>query len=112
MYNNLELKLRKLAKRIDNLNLFTAAKEINNIRLFKNEMDLSLIQKNYLSYLYFYYNLTMDIMRKEVSEKVLDNEIFEDAYDYWKSNKKQKKDKRNKSKDCYIVFDKPGKEVK
>ena len=111
--------LRKLAKRHDNLNLFAAAKEVNGIRLFNNEINFSKLQNSFLSYLYFYYNLFQDIYSKKVSEKVIDNEIYEDAYSYYKSKVEDKKDKSTEkvrklsgvfSKDNRIKF--PSKEVK
>jgi len=106
--DNMESIIRKLAKQTKNLNHFAASKEINGIKLFKNDMNLSKIQNVYLSYLYFYNTLNSDIMLKKVSEKVLDNEIYADAYYYYKlkhEDKKNKKDRNNKPRDVHLVFD-------
>jgi hypothetical protein len=101
MFETLKL-VRKLAKNIDNQNLFNAAKEINNIRLFDNEIDFSCLQKEYINYLYFYNNIYMDIDMKEVNKKVLDDEIFEDAYIYYKRNR-IKKDKKHLNAGIHLV---------
>lgn len=107
MYNTVENKIRKLAKKIDSQNLFAASKELNNIRLFKNTIDLSKIQQIYLSYLFFYNNLNTDIELKKVSKKVIENEIYEDSYNLWKrEGKKDKKTKSNKPRDIHLVFSK------
>lgn len=101
--------IRKLAKSVRHQNLFLASKEINGIKLFKNEYDLSLIQEKYLSYLYFYNNIFMDITTDKVSKKVIDCNIYEDAYTTYKSkkdNSKIKTDSENKQKDLHIVFGK------
>jgi hypothetical protein len=108
MFNNIEQLLRKLAKRIQNVNLFHASKEINGIYLFKNKSDLSKIQHLYLNLLYFYYNLNTDVITGEVSERVYDDIIYEDAYALWKQHKhkqpKEKQTKDKKSKDLQLVF--------
>jgi hypothetical protein len=96
-----EILLRKLAKRRDMQNLFIACKEIASFRLFKNDTDLSQLQNIYLSYLFMYYNLNQDIGLKRVSEFVLNNEIYEDAYLLYRHEKGyeyNKKDKKHKGK--------------
>ena len=101
--------IRKLAKSAKHQNIFLASKEINGITLFRNNTDLSKMQEIYLSYLYFYYNLFSDIANDKVSKKVLDNNIYEDAYNIYKSKKieiKDKKEKGNFQRDLHIVFGK------
>jgi hypothetical protein len=78
--------VRKLAKANTYQNLFSLAKE-TNIDLFENKRDFSAIQLLFLNYLAFYYNLNMDIYLGDVDEKVLENEIFEDAYSFYKRTK-------------------------
>lgn len=105
----MERLIRKLAKSTKHQNLFLASKEINGINLFKNNSDFSKIQEIYLSYLYFYNNLFMDIATDKVSKKVIDNEIYEEAYSVYKSKKsdiKDKKESENKQRDLHIVFGK------
>jgi hypothetical protein len=104
----LEEKIRKLAKSNKGQNLFLASKEVNGIRLFKNSLNFSRLQDLFLSYLFFYRNLSEDIALKKVSDKVTDNIIFEDAYASFRQKKgydlKETK-KENKKEDLHIVFD-------
>ena len=67
--------------------LHMQAKELH-IKLFKNDSDLTHLQLSLLHYLIFYHNIFTDIAMKEVDEMVLDNEIYEDAWSYYKYNKK------------------------
>lgn len=116
----LDTYLRKLAKRSDMLNLFVAAKDMACFRLFNNDKELSQLQNSFLSYLYFYDNLVGDISAKRVSEKVLEDEIYENAYASYRSQKKEDIDNSNSnkkrtiqgvfSKDNKIIF--PNNEVK
>jgi len=106
--------IRKLAKQIDSLNLFSAAKEINNIYLFKNNIDFSRLQRLYISYLYFYNELYQDVATKKIDEKILESEIYEDSYILWKRKNpdeyfglgkdKNKKRKSGKKSDVHLVF--------
>jgi hypothetical protein len=84
--------VRKLAKNYDYQFLFTHSKEFQ-FKFFQNETDLSTIQFHFLRFLNFYSTLYTDIYLKEVDEIVLKNEIYEDAYMYYKQ--KNKKDKLN-----------------
>ena len=99
--------IRKLAKEIKSLNLFSASKEINGIKLFHNDTDLSKIQELFISYLYFYYNLNMDISMEKVSKKVLENEIYEDSYSLYRNkqgNKEQVKKDNQSEHAVHLVF--------
>lgn len=87
--------VRKLAKQDDSQITFSASKELNGVKLFLNEHDLSKLQRIYINYLYFYYNLQQDIQLKEVNKKVLEDEIYEDAYSYYKSKVDKSKKKQN-----------------
>lgn len=99
--------VRKLAKDNRYINLFSASKEINGIKLFKNETDFTKIQNLFLNYLYFYSNIHMDIALNKVSERILDSEIYEDAYNIWKNKSKDNQEKiDNKPHDVHIVFGK------
>lgn len=101
-----EFTIRKLARKVENINLFSAAKEINGIYLFKNRMDFSKLQKIYLSYLYFYYDLYLDINLKKIKESVIGNEIDEDAYSYYKREKPEDNTGKKKERDIHLVFSK------
>ena len=104
--------LRKLAKSAKILNVFSASKEMNGVKLFRNETDFSRIQEIFINYLYFYYGIHQDISAKKVSKKVLDDEVYEDAYAYWKfkSDKSEQKDKPQSnpatSHGIHLVFNK------
>ena len=102
--------LRILAKSIKAQNLFIAAKEINGIRLFHNSFDFSKLQEIYLSHLYNYDTINRDIVIEKISKHVFDDEIYEDAYLFWKrKNSKKTNTKDNKKNDVNLVT---GKHIK
>lgn len=103
---NTESIIRKLAKQIGQQNIFLASKEINGIKIFDNNTEFSGLQQIYLSYLYFYNNLYMDISMKRVTERVMNNSIREDSYSYYKKEKEPNKDLKKKEKDIHLVFKK------
>jgi hypothetical protein len=109
--DNIHSYLRKLAKRVSSQNLFAASKDMGCFQLFLNKTDLSKLQQDYLSYLYFYYNLYQDIYSKKVSEKVLNNEVFEDAYSYYKNKHSEDKPEKSsgKKRKLSAVFSKDNK---
>ena len=84
------IEVRKLAKTHDYQSLYVNAKELG-FKIFKNRRDLSSIQIHFLGFLNLYATICMDVYLKEVDEIVLDNEIYEDAYLYYKQ-KMNKKD--------------------
>ncbi len=88
-YNEIVPNLRKLAKKSYYQTLFSACKELHGIRLFKNEFDLTYYQIIFIRFLNFYQSINLDIALHEVEEEVLDNEIFEDSYMFYKQNKKE-----------------------
>jgi len=94
----LDTYLRKLAKRTEMLNLFAAAKDMSCFRLFNNDKELSKLQDSFLSYLYFYDSVVKDIASKRVSEKVLEDEIYENAYAYYRNKEKDEIDNTPKNK--------------
>jgi len=98
--------IRRLAKSVKMLNLFSSSKEINGIKLFRNETDLTKVQELLLSYLYFYHNINMDISMDKVSKKVLEDNIYEDSYYLWKSKNgnKEVKDKNETDHNVHLVF--------
>lgn len=102
-----DLALRQLAKQTLSLNRFLAAKEIASIHLFRNQTDLSRYQDMYLSYLYFYHNINADISQQKVSDIVLKEIIYEDAYALWKTKHADKADESpeaNKKQEVSLVF--------
>lgn len=104
--------IRKLAKTAHYQNLYLNVKELH-FKLFINERDFSPIQTSLLNYLSFYSNLFTDIYLGDVDEKVLENEIYEDSYTYYKRTKKEEPIKNTtqntQNKDIQWVFKRPKK---
>ncbi len=98
---NFESLIRQIAKSSEHQSNFVAAKDFK-ISIFDNNSDLSRLQKIYMSYLYFYHDILIDISMKKVSEKIMDNEFYEDSYMTYKREKKE--DKPKKDKDIHLVF--------
>ena len=86
----LELYLRKLAKNNYWQTIYSHVKESGSFKLFNNDHDLSSIQLDFLAYLSFYSSLYFDIAMGDVGEIVLDNEIYEDSYNYYKIKNRNK----------------------
>lgn len=99
---NYESYVRKLAKTRYYQGIYSFSKE-SHLKIFQNDTDLSEVQFLFMKYLGFYNNLFTDIALDEVSDKVLENEIFEDAYWHYKNTKITKD---NKNKDTVRTKDK------
>jgi hypothetical protein len=106
---NIYTKLKELAKSIRQQNLFVAAKDLGGIRIFKNTHDFSRLQGIYLSNLYNYDSIYRDLIIDKISELVLKDAIYEEAYLYWRQkNIKKTKNKDTGKKDLKLV---PGKTI-
>jgi hypothetical protein len=117
------ISVRKLAKSDHYQMLYAQAKELH-FKLFKNDSDLSHLQMTFLNYLLFYHNIYIDIAMKDVDEIVMEDEIYEDAWTYYKHNRKQKEESKldnklpkqkmdRESKETFQwVFKRPAKGVK
>ena len=81
--------LRKMAKTNKYQTLYANSKE-GCVILFKNIAAYTDLQIAFLQYLSFYNSLNIDIYMNEVDEIVLDNDIYEDAYSYYKNKVKKK----------------------
>ena len=105
--NNIVSNIRKLSKNSTNQTIYSASKE-GNIGLFANTYDYTYFQIMYLRYLNFYNSINLDIAMNEVGEEVLNNEIFEDSYMYYKQHKKEEtntlKTKKNKNEEVVDGF--------
>ncbi len=97
--------IRKLAKQRDSKLLYSSTKEIKGIKLFSNEIDFTYLQKLYLIFLSFYHTIYTDLALKKVSDKVLFDEINEDAYMVFKDKQEDKEDKNidNSPHDVHLV---------
>jgi hypothetical protein len=90
--------IRKLAKGDKYQSLFSYAKDLR-FKLFLNEEDLTEIQIMFLRYLTFYSSIYMDIALGDVDDRVLENDIYEDAYVMYRNkNLSNAKEARSKHK--------------
>lgn len=93
--------IRKLAKSNYYQSLFSYSKE-NGVKLFKNDMELTEIQIMFLRYLSFYSSIFMDLALGDIDNRVLENDIYEDAYVMYRNknmtNKEKKEDSTEKPK--------------
>ncbi len=85
--------LRELAKTDYYQTLYNQVKELH-LKLFKNDSDLSDIQIRFIGFLNFYSNLFLDFALGEIEDTVFTDEIYEDAYMYYKHNKKEDSDQK------------------
>jgi hypothetical protein len=84
---NYEQIIRKIAKNIESQNTFLAAKD-GLVSIFNNDKELSKLQQIYLSYLYFYHDLIVDVSVNKLNDKIFTEEIYEDAYMTYRRDKK------------------------
>ena len=85
----LEQIIRKLAKS-DKYQAIYNSKEAG-LRLFDNVTDISYAQQLFMSFVGMYSSLNTDIFLGDISDKVLENNIYEDSYLLYKSKEHQKK---------------------
>jgi hypothetical protein len=81
--------LKTLAKSGKYQTLFSFSKE-SNIYLFTNITDYTSLQLYFLNLLNSYYNIYMDIALQEVDSIVLTDDIYEEAYLYYKQKQRNK----------------------
>lgn len=118
----IEKTIRKLAKSNKFQTIYMMAKE-GSVPLFCNIGNYTNLQILLLNYLSFYNNIYTDVAMDYVIEEVLDNEIYEDAYMYYrnksrtsdfvknvsKAEEKRKEDKGNELNSFSWVMKKPSK---
>jgi len=83
-------RVRQLAKSTHWQTLYSHAKELH-FSLFANNVAFSELQILFLNYLGFYSALNMDIAMGDITDLVLEDEIYEDAYMYYKQKVDKKK---------------------
>ena len=91
--------LRELAKNNYYQTIYNQMKEVHHLKLFENERNLSDIQLQFLGFLNFYANLFLDCALGEIEDIIFTDKIYEDAYMYYKHNKKEDSNENLKSKD-------------
>jgi hypothetical protein len=75
--------LRTLARGNYYQTIYSQEKNLG-LRLFKNSNELTVLQNKFLHFLGFYSSLFLDFSLGEIGEIVFENEIYEDAYMYYK----------------------------
>lgn len=93
--------IKRLARKVENQNLYTRAKEINGIKLFRNDFDFSFVQIMYLSWLETYHSMYFDLAlnKPNISEEVIKDDLRTEAYLFWKSKNKDNEEGIKKTKD-------------
>jgi len=86
--------IRKLSKDDYWQAIYNYNKENTGINIFSNDKEFTKLQVIFLNYLGFYYTLHFDINSGDVNKLVLDNEVYEDSYFYYKSESRKKKEKK------------------
>ena len=94
MKYNFDILVRKLSRTNFYQTIYSQEKNLG-IGLFRNRSDLTYIQIVFLNYLAFYSALYFDYSMGDVTDKVFEDFIYEDAYSYFK-NKNRKKSKDTK----------------
>ena len=87
--------MRKLAKSNKYQMLYSQYKE-TGIRIFINQHTFTDCQLAFLQYLSFYSSIYTDIYMDDVSDIVLEDEVYEDSYTYYKQKIGRKKRRERK----------------
>jgi hypothetical protein len=85
--------IRKLAKTNHYQTVYSVSKE-HSLGLFHNTYDYTDLQITFLRYLGFYSSLYLDVSLGDIDDRIFEDEIYEDAYSYYK-NKKDNKNEMN-----------------
>jgi len=83
-------RVRQLSKTSYWQTVYGSTKELG-FQLFNNQTNFSELQILFLNYMGFYSVINMDIAMGDVTDIVLDNEIYEDAYMHYKNKSDKKK---------------------
>lgn len=82
--------IRRLAKNDYYQSLYNVSKELG-FTLFENITQLTKIQLILLNYISVYATINMDIVMGDVNERVLENDVYTDAYMVYKSQSSRKR---------------------
>lgn len=94
---NLKSNIRKLARGDYYQTLFAFFKDGFKVEFFSNQKDFTDLQMMFLKYLNFYSALNTDVALGDVPEKVLEDDIYSDAYMMYKNNADKKRIKSAKN---------------
>jgi len=93
--------IKRLARKVDQQNLYARAKELGCVHIFNNVSDFSYIQTTFLSWLETYNTMYVDLAldKPNIDEDVMKDELRTEAYLFWRSkNKDAKKEQVSTSK--------------
>ena len=102
-FSELDSTLRKIAKSTYWQMLFAQVKEVTGMQLFHNINDFTYLQICFVNHLAFYSAIQTDISTGEVSDIVLKDPIYEEAYWMYRTDKQMKSVKKNKQTDTTIT---------
>jgi len=85
--------VRSLAKSPYWQAVYSFSKE-QGCNMFDNQRDFTNLQITFINYLEFYASLHMDVAMNEITDIIFEDEIYEDAYAYYRRHKKEKADKK------------------
>ena len=88
--NRVMSRVRELSKTSYWQTIYSTSKELG-MKIFHNNYDFSELQILFLNYLGFYHAINMDIALGDVTNIVLENEIYEDSYIFYKNKIDKKK---------------------
>lgn len=107
MIRNYYRLMRKLAKEKKWQGIFSLVKDTNS-KLFINNYDFSGLQLEFVDLLSYYAQIYMEISMGEVTERVLDKDIYIDSwFEYSRIKRKIEKDKLSNSKNKNIKGTQP-----
>ena len=95
-FNQVYIILRQLSRTNYWQSIYCQSKECSGIQLFKNNSDYTHFQLIFLNEISKFSSVCMDVAMGEVSELVLSEEIYQDAYLFYKQHKRIKKNKKTK----------------
>jgi len=79
--------LRELANLTKYQILLQARKDICSVNILDNNRDFSKIQISFINWLQFYQFLRQEVSMDEVSDIVLIDDVYADAYYFWRRKK-------------------------
>jgi len=93
-YSEVTSLLRQLAKSNYWQSIYAYSKEVGGIQLFLNVSEFTSLQLDFLNELSYFHSIYYDIATDDIDERVLDNDIYTDAYMFYKQSKRKKSHKK------------------
>lgn len=95
-FNKIYIILRKLSKNNYWQSVYCQSKECSGIQLFENNSNYTHLQLIFINEISNFSAICADVLMGDVSELVLSEEIYQDAYSFYKHQKRIKKNKKTK----------------